>query len=71
MNDVIEKGELIENEVKIENMIYEIRGVQVILDSEISVIKCHDYLYDKIVTHYDIGKSISILINYRESSATL
>ena len=26
---------------KIENMIYEIRGVQVMLDSEITVTKCH------------------------------
>jgi len=36
MNDVIEKNELIESDIKIENMIYEIRGVQVILDSDLA-----------------------------------
>ena len=44
MNEVIEK----EN-IKIENMIYEIRGDQVIFDSELVVSKCHDYLFDNIV----------------------
>ena len=50
----IAKGEIIMYEViekekfKIENMIYEIRGVQVMLNSEIVVIKCHDYFYDNI-----------------------
>ena len=44
MNEIIEK-----EEIKIENMIYEIRGVQVMLDSEISATKCHDYIYDNIV----------------------
>ena len=44
MNEVLEK-----EETKIENMIYEIRGVQVMLDSEISATKCHDYTYDNIV----------------------
>ena len=33
-------------EIKIENMIFEVRGKQVIFDSEISVVKCHYYLYD-------------------------
>ena len=47
-------------EIKIENMIYEIRGKQVILDSEIYAPRCRYYLYDKIITHYDIGKPISI-----------
>ena len=42
-------NELIEKNNNIENMIYEIRGVQVMLDSEISATKCHDYIYDKIV----------------------
>ena len=32
-------------------------------DSELSVIECHSYLYDEIVTHYDIGLPISMLIN--------
>lgn len=36
MNEVVTK----EN-IKIEDMIYEIRGKQVMLDSEISVTKCH------------------------------
>ena len=44
MNEIIEK----ENR-KIENLIYEIREVQVMLDSEISTIKCHDYIYDNII----------------------
>ena len=35
MNEVVEK------EIKIENMIYEIRGKQVMLDSEISATKWH------------------------------
>lgn len=43
-----------ENE-KIENLIYEVRGKQVMLDSEISVTKCNG----NMVTHYDIGKPIS------------
>ena len=36
MNEVIEK-----EEIKIEDMIYEIKGVQVMLDSEISATKWH------------------------------
>ena len=40
MNEVIVK-----NEVNIENLIYEIRGVQVMLDSEISATKWHDKEY--------------------------
>ncbi len=36
MNNIIVKNELIDNEVKIKNMIFEIRGVQVILDSDLS-----------------------------------
>ena len=30
--------------IKMGNMIYEIRGVQVMLASELSETKCHDYL---------------------------
>ena len=37
-NELIKLGEK-----DIENKIYEIRGVQVMLDSEMSVIKWHDY----------------------------
>ena len=43
MNELIVK-----EDIKIENMIYEIRGKQVMLDREISTNKCHYYLYDKI-----------------------
>ena len=55
MNELIS-----EEEIKIENMIFEIRGKQVMLDSELFATKWHDYLIDKIITHYDIGKQISI-----------
>ena len=48
--------------INVESMIYEIRGKQVMLDSEIYVAKWHDYSYDKIITHYDIGKPISVFI---------
>ena len=59
--------EVIEKEiVEIKNLIYKINGVQFMLDSKISVTKCSDYLYDKIVTHINIGKQISMLINYRD-----
>ena len=57
MNEIIE-----EKNLNIKDMIYEIRGKQVMLDSEIYVAKWHDYSYDKIITHYDIGKPISVFI---------
>ena len=38
------KNEIIESDIKIENMIYEIREVQFMLDSEIDAIKCHEYI---------------------------
>ena len=38
--------EIIENEVKIENIIYEIDGKEVMLDTEAAVIKCHRH-YNK------------------------
>lgn len=41
--------------VNIENLIYEIRGHQVMLDSNVSVTKCNG----NMVTHCDIGKPIS------------
>lgn len=50
--------EIIKTENNIKNMIYEIRGKQVMLDSELSATKCHGH-YDKIITHYDIGIPIS------------
>ena len=40
MIEIIEK-----KEIKVENMIYEIRGKQVMLDSEISATKWHDKEY--------------------------
>lgn len=40
MNDIVNK-----EETKIENLIYEIRGKQVMLDSEISATKCHGIIY--------------------------
>ena len=36
MNDVMVKNELTDNDYNIKNMIYEIRGVQVMLDSDLS-----------------------------------
>ncbi len=58
-----------ELEVKedISSMIYEIRGKQVMLDAT----KCHGYLHEKIVAHYDIGNPISMLINFIDASAKL
>ncbi|MBR4618658.1 MAG: hypothetical protein IKO49_05080 [Bacilli bacterium] len=53
---------IVKDEAVIENLIYVIREVQVILDSEISSTQCHDYLYNKIVKHYNIGKPISVFI---------
>ena len=51
-------------EIQIENLTYEIRGKQFMLDSEVDFTKCHGYLYDKIITHYDIGKQISVFNNF-------
>ena len=36
---------IVEDEVNIENLIYEVRGKQVMLDSEISATKCHGIIY--------------------------
>ena len=49
MNEVMEK-----EMISIEDMIYEIRGKQVMLDSDLA--KYCGYLCDKIVTRYDICK---------------
>lgn len=46
-------------EVKIKNMIYEIRGKQFMLSSKLSAAQCHGH-YEKIITHYDIVMPISI-----------
>ena len=48
MNKVIEK-----DKIRIENMIYEIRGIQVILDSEIVVTKCHRLFIKKGMINYE------------------
>lgn len=54
--------------VKVEDLIYEIRGKQVMLDLEISIIKCNG----KIITYYDIGNSISgYNYNFADTSAKL
>lgn len=55
MNEIIKK-----EEIKIDDMIYVVRGVQVMLSSELFVTKCHNCFYDQIVTHYDIGNPISM-----------
>ena len=44
MNEIIEK----EN-ITIEDMVYEMRGVQVMFDSEISTTKCYYYFYNMII----------------------
>ena len=66
MNEIIEK-----EIINIEDMIHEIRGVQVMLDSELVVTKCLNYIYDNIITHYNIGKPMSMLINFADASAKL
>lgn len=43
MNEIITR-----KDIKIEDMIFEIRGKQVMLDSEISRTKCKNYLYYKM-----------------------
>ena len=40
------------DEIHIDNLIYEMRGRQVMLDSDDVVTKWHDYLVDKIITHW-------------------
>ena len=60
MYDILEK-----DNIKIENLIYEINGIQIMVDSEVSVTKCHDYKHDILITHYDIGKPISVFIKER------
>ena len=42
MNNII-----LNDKIKIEDMIYEIKGVQVILASEISATKCHELFIKK------------------------
>lgn len=59
MDEVIEK-----DNIKIKNMIYEMRGKQVMLDIEIFATNYHYYLYCEMITHYDIGGLISVLFKY-------
>ncbi len=56
---------IVDENIKIENMIYEIRGRQVMLDSEVVDTKCHCYFYVMVITHYDIDKPISVFNNFR------
>ena len=55
MNDLTIKDNSI-----IEDMIYEVRGMQVMLASKVAAIKYHGYIYDKMITHYVIGETISV-----------
>ena len=49
-------NEVVMNEKeKIEDLIYEVRGKQVMLDSDVSITKCNG----NMVTYYDIDKPIS------------
>lgn len=43
---------------KVENLIYEVRRKQVMLDSDVSATKCND----SIITHYDIGNQYQAII---------
>ena len=43
----------------IEEKIYNVRGVEVMLDCEISRTKCHNRFYDMRIVHYDIGEQMS------------
>ena len=66
MNEIIVK-----EKTRIEDMIYEIRGKQVMHDSELVVTKCYYYLHDKIVTHYDIRQPISTFMSITDESVIL
>lgn len=57
MNDVIAK----ERE-KVENLIYEIRGVQVMLDSEISITKWHAI---KSLIYLTLRVFIKLILSYQ------
>lgn len=52
MNDVILK-----DNINIENLIYEVRGVQVMLDREISATKCYKNILD-LITFESLNESI-------------
>ena len=34
------------------------------IDRDLPIIKCHYYLHDKIIIHYDIGKPISVFNDF-------
>lgn len=51
----------------LKNFILEVGGTM----PEVICTKWHDHIYDKIITHYDIGKPISMLINFADTSAKL
>jgi len=72
MNDLMVTNKLVDNAAKIRSMIYEINDVQVMIDSsKLSVTECRGNLYDKIITHFDIGLPISLLINFKDASIEL
>ena len=57
-------NELVVNDnSEIGNMIFAIRGKQVIIDKEISRTKCHNYFYDMMITlcnHIEIRLELKI-----------
>ena len=58
-------NELVVNDnSEIGNMIFAVRGKQVIIDKEISRTKCHNYFYDMMITHYDVGQPMSAFNNF-------
>ena len=51
-------GIITRDDINIENMIYEIRGMQVMLDSEISAIKCNEYIFDNTLRYWKTNISV-------------
>ncbi len=66
LNEVEEKEEIV-----VENMVYEIKGKQVMLDTKISATKCHGNYYASMVTYFDIGLPISVYYNFADASAKI
>ena len=60
---------MVNDEMIIENLIYEIKGKQVVLDSEVAVTQIKELSLQVIVTHYDIVKTIPGLIKNVDASA--
>lgn len=51
---------ILKENTEVHNLIYEVRGKQVMLVSEIFVTKCHGNYYTDMITHYNIDKPISV-----------